>query len=187
MLNNMAHLFKRLGKMFWEFITSIFEGIFSVFGVITVVFGGSILGVIVWIYRKPKVYLLSKPTCGWFYIYKDGKEKKRIDIVLYLKLQNKGKENTKVSVSFETTTAVFHSDDKIELQGFMSVLETKVVLYHPFQGGYPQPGECLHGVLKLRPRGNRRLLIFGKKYVTTQLDIPEKQSEIYHSIHDRMG
>jgi len=155
----------------------------SILTVLAVLAGG---GVMLWLLNKPKIHLLSpQPTGEWYYIYKEGEKLIGAEIIISMRLENNGKEATTISGTFEINIRgkqhTFCSNEKIRLEGEGTIIETNMWLRATFQGDYLQEGDCLHGLLKLEPWGNRRL-IFGKKYLTVKLNIPENQSKRYARI-----
>lgn len=166
-------------KEMWE----VLNDILIAGGIVTLLFGGSLVGLIVWITRKPRVHLLSEISGGWCYLYKDGKDISKTNILLSLALENKGREGTPITVSLETAdNNRFYSDDMIYLAGKTST-ETKINLNCDLQNKILNSGEHIQGIVKIEPKGNRRLLIFGKRYITNKVDIFENQALIYQSTY----
>ena len=166
----------------------IFNAIFNIGGMVTLVFGGSLIGVIVWITRKPKVFS-SEPKAYWFYTFKNGKDYAQVNILTFMDIVNKGKESTTISASFETSLDqkyIFKTADEDEITLEPNKSANQILLHMPFSNKIPDR-YSFHGILKLKPSNNRRLIFFGKKYLTFEIDIPEDQGKIYHSIFEVSG
>jgi hypothetical protein len=177
MLNKLSLWIRGKNKEMWE----VFNIIFTAGGIVTLLFGSSLLGVIIWITRKPKVYALSQPNASWFYTFKDGKYHSEINIEVFIDLINKGKEKTNINAFFETENTdhcIFNliSDLKVELGSNCKI--SRLFLQLPFHK-LLQEGYKLNGTLKIKPSNNRRLLIFGKKYLKFKLQVSEDQGKIY--------
>ncbi len=138
--------------------------------------------------NKPKVFLTSpEPKAEWYYLYRKDNDKEvidRVEIFVTLNLKNNGQEGTNVEGVFETkrfgVDIMFRSTNMIRLLGEGVRIEEACMHLHSFpQNVILQKGETLHGTLKLKPWGNRKLLIFGKKYITSELTVTENQAKRY--------
>lgn len=139
-------------------------------------FGG---GVMRWLLAKPKVHIEPIRSC-WYYTY-DSYENKLSgsQIMVSVRLENDGNEQTRISGVFETTkeypdfkTTIFHINNSLDLEGHGTVIRTDLWFSLPLIKGVPPEGETLNGILKIKPWGNRRLLIFGKRYLVYRLAVP---------------
>ena len=126
----------------------------------------------IWWLTKPKVRLLKVSPIGWFFTYKDGKVVDGAVLTMTAKLQNNGNEPSTLEGRFITSSGDWElvAHDTLDGHGtiteFHLLFETKSI---------PPSGPPLNGKLILEPWGNRRLL-WGKKYLMRELDIPENQT-----------
>jgi len=120
-------------------------------------------GILLWVFQRPKVELLSVREAAWYYLYKDGEHIISTELIVSVSLRNKGTEDTNVSVTFETKInekpVFFTSSDSIELRGRGMRKEARVYLVLPKEEGYPKDNTELTGVLRLEVWGNKRLFL----------------------------
>lgn len=159
-------------------VWNVFNSIFTAGGIVTLLFGGSLLGLIIWITRKPKVHIINEPKSYWFYTFEEGTKHSKVNVLIEMEIINRGKENTLIEATLETNSAInsTYRSNQIELCNSKTI--KRLFLESPFIQLYPKD-YSFNGTLKIKPSGNRRLLIFGKKYLKFELNVSENQGKIY--------
>jgi hypothetical protein len=158
--------------MSWEGITAIATS--------ATVFVGLGVPVMIWLLTKPKVHLLNVQPIGWFFYYKGGKDIDGVRFTVQLKLINTGSEKTIINGIFiKDNLREFQLDEPFELDGHGKAIDTTASFSHPYTPDVNvRGGDKIHGILKLQPWGNRRLMV-GRKSITAQITIPENQGAHY--------
>ena len=152
--------------MDWNSITAIATSLTVLVGL-----GASAM---IWMFTKPKVELLNSSPVGWFYSYKDGKDIDGICIAVNVELVNNGSENTTLTGSFtDSDSKIFLLNNPIKIEGHGERARAILHFELPYNNKFTER-KTIHGTLELEPWGNRRLF-FGKKYLTRELNITEKQ------------
>jgi len=129
----------------------------------------------IWLYTKPKVKLLEATPIGWFYLYKNGTEVIGTRITIDAKLLNDGAESSHLlSALFESGGMLFRSNESLFLKGRGMITDSYIMLDLPINSGKPERGKVLHGTLKLKPWGNKRLCC-GQKYLTKDLEVKDNE------------